>query len=188
MVVFYLRNSRNPDGKIVPITVALTADAIKAFPFDTRPDQNPLGSGIPFPNMADPEGDQHWIVVLETTELDSSGNPIDPEIINVVTTGTLHQEIEAGMGRIADQIDWGSLQDDTRPPVLAEFEPEISNTTNVPITSNIVARLQEKLPAAGIDFDTVRVKVNDFDVTNDVEFRGTPFDLKLIYRPKRILS
>ena len=186
MVVFYLRNSRNPDGKIVPITVALTSDVIKAYP-ESVLDPTPA-SGTLFPDMADPEGDNTWILVVETAELDSLGNSIDPEIVNVVTTGTVHQEIESAMGRIADKIDWGTLAPDNRPPRLAAFEPDISNTSDVPITSNIIARLEEVLPSAGIDFSTVRVKVNDFDVTADTEFTGSPFDLRLVYRPKRILS
>lgn len=188
MVVFYIRNSRNPDGKIVPITVALTSDVLRAQNTPIRPDQNPAASGIDFPNLIDPEGDQQWILIAETTALDINGSSIDPEIINVVTTGTVHQELEGAMGRISSQVDWGTLLEDTRPPKLTELEPAITNTSNVPIMSNIVARLQESLPSTGIDFSTVKVKVNGFDVTSSVEFKGTIFDLTLIYHPQRVLS
>ncbi len=188
MVVFYLRNSRNPDGKIVPITFALTSDAVKSYPNPARQDQDPLASGVAFPNLLDSEGDQHWFLIAKTTSLDTNGDKIDSEIINVVTTGTVHQEMEDAMGRIASQIDWGTLQDDIYPPKLIEFEPPVTQTQDVRITTNVIARLSESLPAAGIDFATVKMKINDFDVTEDVEFRGTPFDLTLIYRPRRILS
>lgn len=188
MVVFYLRNSRNPDGKIVPVTIALTSDVLKAQNTPVRPDQFSTASGTDFPNLVDPEGDQQWILVAETTALDTVGSSIDPEIINVVTTGTVHQEIQNAMGRIAAQVDWGVLQDDTRPPKLIDFQPPLPQADNVPITSNIIARLQESLPSAGIDFDTVKVTVNGFDVTNAVEFKGSIFDLTLVYRPQRVLS
>lgn len=188
MVVFYVRNSLNPDGKVIPITVALSSDVLKSGNFPIRSDQDPLGSGTQFPNLLDREGEQQWILILETTELDSSGNKIAPEIVNVVTTGTVHQEIEGAMGRISDKVDWGTLKADTRSPELVEFSPPITNTTNVPIVSNIVARLQDSLPAAGIDFSTISVKVNNFDITSDVEFTGTIFDLTLTYRPKIITS
>ncbi len=179
MAVFYLRNSKSPEGKIVPITIALSLDSVKAY-------ELPTASGE-LPTLYDPEGDQQWLLIVATTEPDASGNDIDPEIVNVVTTGTVYQEITAAMNRLGAQIDWGTLSPDTQAPKLIEFEPPIENTTDVPITSNVVARLRDSLPAAGIDFSTVKVKVNDFDVTDDVEMRGTPFDLTLIYRPTRVL-
>jgi len=190
MVVFYLRNSRNPDGKIVPITVSLTSEVVKRYPNLTRPDQttDPLASGIAFPNLYDAEGDNQWLLIAQTPALDFSGDKIDPEIVNVVTTGTVHQEIESAMGRIAAQVDWGALLPDTSPPKLTEFQPPVTQTQDVPITSNVIARLVDSLPAAGINYDTVKMKINDFDVTDDVDFTGTPFDLTLVYRPRRILS
>jgi hypothetical protein len=190
MVVFYLRNSRNPDAKVVPVTVSLSLDAVRATQSDTRVDQDPTATGvnIGLPNLADPEGNRIWILIAQTTERDISGNKIPPEIVNLVSTGTVHLEIEAALGRIGSQIDWGTIQADTSPPKLIDITPALTQTTNVPITSNIVFRLQEPLPAAGIDLSTLSVKLNDFDITGDVELRGNIFDLTVIYRPTRILS
>lgn len=188
MVVFYLRNSRNPDAKVVPVTVALSLDTLKASHAATRPDQDPTATGVQYPNLLDPEGEQNWILIAETTEADIHGNKINPEIVNIVTTGTVHLEIEAALGRIGSQVDWGTIQEDTQPPKLIEITPALNQTTNVPITSNVVFRLQEPLPAAGIDLSTLKVMLNGFDVTNDLELRGNIFDLTVIYRPTRILS
>ena len=137
MVVFYLRNSRSPDGKIVPITVSLNLDGLKAQSFPA--------TGTGFPNRLDLEGDGTWILTVATTEPDSAGNPIVTEIINVVSEETLHKELEAAIGRIGSKVDWGDLEDDTLAPRLIELTPSLTETTNVPITSNIQFRY-DRLP------------------------------------------
>lgn len=188
MVVFYLRNSRLPDGKIVPVTIALNQEALQEYNTTVRPSQNPLGIGTGFPNLADLEGDSTWLISLSTTERDINGNPIVPEFINVVTTGTVHLELEAALGRIGQQVDWGTPLPDTQAPQLVEIFPPLTQTSNVSIGSNISIRLRDPLPAAGIDLSTVRVRINGIEVTGDVEFRGNVFDLTLVYNPVRIYS
>lgn len=187
MVVFYLRNSRSPDGKIVPLTVSLTLDSVKAQFFPA--------TGTGFPNRLDPEGDSIWILTVATTEPDSSGNPIATEIVNVVSEETLHKEIEAAIGRIGNKVDWGDLEDDTQAPKLIELTPSLNQTTDVPITSNIQFRLQDPLPAAGLNLDTLNVVMNDFPIVTsgvtvsgfDVTLRGNVFDFEVVFRPTRIL-
>ncbi len=183
MVVFYLRNSRNPDSKVVPVTIALSLDSLKPQDAAVRPDQFTGASGTEYPNLQDLEGDGSWILVAQTTELDVSGNKIPAEFINIVSTGTVHLELEAALGRLGSQIDWGTILPDNRPPALVEITPPLDQTTNVPITSNIVIRLEEPLPAAGIDLSTVSVKLNDFDITGDLELSGNILDLTMIFRP-----
>lgn len=199
MVVFYLRNSRSPDAKVVPVTVALQLDAIKAFDFDTRPDQHTSASGTEFPNLLDPEGDQQWILVVAPPrdELDKdTGSPIPPEIVNVVSEDTLHLEIEAALGRIGSRVDWPSILPDSTPPQLLSITPPLNQTTNVNILTNIIIRLQEPLPAAGLDLSTLNLRMNGLPIVTsgtaapgeDVEFRGNIFDFTLIHRPKRIFD
>ena len=190
MVVFYLRNSRIPDGKIVPVTVALNLLAVK----------NTVSTGTVFPDLADPEGEGIWLLTLSTTELDSVGNRIDDEIINIVSKDTVHEEIEAALGRIGIQIDWGTPLPDIQPPRLVELIPPLDQTTNVSIFSTITARIEDPLPAAGIDLSTLNMSLTflgtEFPIVTsgvaepgeDVEFRGNVFDLTTIYRPKVILT
>jgi len=188
MVVFYLRNSRNPDSKVVPVTVALSLDVLTPENTAVRSDQVTTATGSEYPNLIDLEGEQSWIMVAATTELDAAGNKIAPEFVNLVTTGTVHLEIEAALGRIGSQVDWGAILPDTKAPRLVEITPPLDLTTNVPITSNIVVRLEEALPAAGIDLSTVSATLNGFDITPDLELRGNIFDLTMIFRPTRILT
>lgn len=184
MVVFYLRNSRIPDGKIVPVTVSLTKDVVKPS-IDAE-----------FPDLADPEGEEIWILTLDTTEPDTNGNPIDTEVVNIVSEDTVHLEIEAALGRLGTQIDWGTPLPDTHPPRLIEINPPLNQASNVGIFTKIVARIEDPLPAAGIDLSTLNVRLNDFPIITsgvaqpgeDVELRGNVFDLTVIHRPKVILT
>lgn len=188
MVVFYLRNSRIPDSKIVPVTVSLDLDVVKNEQFPA--------TGTGFPNKVDPEGEQIWLLILSTTEPDSSGNPIIPEIINNISEDTIHLEIEAALGRIGQQINWGTLLSDTQAPQVVEITPPLNQTTGVSIFSNIIARLEDPLPAAGIDLSTINISINDISImTNgvaqlgeDISLLGNVFDLTIVYRPKRDLS
>jgi hypothetical protein len=196
MVVFYLRNSRIPQGKIVPITVALNLESVVAYEDLTRPDQNSAGTGIGFPNLIDPEGNRIWILSVSTTERDVNGDPIPPEIVNLVTKDTVHLELEAAIGRLGQKVDWGIPLEDIFAPQLVDLTPPLTQTTNVPITSNIIVHLQDPLPAAGIDISTISMSINGLPViingvsepAMDVEFRGNIFDMTIIHRPKRLFS
>lgn len=194
MVVFYLRNSRSPSGKIVPVTVSLTHDAVLAFQNPVRSDQQTTATGVDFTNLIDPEANKIWLLTVSTTETDSLGNIIPTEIINLVSKNTVHLELEAALGRIGTQVDWGILSPDIHAPRLFSITPSLDETTNVPITSNIVLRLQDPLPAAGMDLSTLQITLNDFPVVtsgvavsgSDVIFQGNVFDMTITHRPTRI--
>lgn len=194
MVVFYLRNSRIPSGKIVPVTVALNKEVILGAKTTARPDQNPVATGTYFPNLLDYEGEEIWIITLSTRERDADGDPIPPEVINVLSESHIHIELEAALGRIGRKIDWGTPLPDTQAPQLIEINPPLSQTSNVPISSNVILRLQDPLPAAGMDLSTLNLTLNGFPVVTsglaapgmDVDIRGNVFDLTIIHRPRRI--
>lgn len=199
MVVFYLRNSRAPDDKIVPITISLQLAGVAGELGETRSDQYPTATGTDFPNLLDPEGDQVWIMVVAPPrdELDKdTGEPIPPQIVNIVSEDTLHLEIEAAMGRIGSRVDWPASLPDTQPPQLVDITPPLNETTDVSIWTNNVIRIQEPLPAAGLDLSTLNVKLNGLPIVTSglaepgesVEFRGNIFDFLLIHRPKRDFS
>ncbi len=197
MVVFYLRNSLAPDDKIVPITITLTLDGLESHEFPVRPDQDPLGTGTELPNLADPEGDSIWLMIVAPPrdELDKdTGIPIPPEFINVISEDTLHEELEAAMGRIGERIEWPPLLSDVQPPKLISQDPP-QNATDVILLGNVLYRITEPLPAAGLDLSTLNIRFADNQLPimtsgvaepgEDVELRGNIFDLQIIYRPKR---
>ena len=183
MVVFYLRNSRAPSGKIVPVTVSLDKEVILPV----------VGSG--FPNLEDREGNEIWILTAATSERDTNGDPIVPEYINIVSEATVHLELEAALGRIGKKVDWGPIASDDIAPRVIEITPPLTQTTDVPILSNVLVRLQDPLPGAGIDLSTLNVSLNGFVLISggfvqpgfDVQFRGNVFDLTIIHRPQKLL-
>ncbi len=200
MVVFYLRNSRVPDDKIVPLTVSLQLDSVKPFRTPVRSDQSPTISGVAasgteFPNLVDQEGESTWLLVVAPPrdELDKdTGLPIPPEFVNVVSEATLHEEIQAAMGRIGSRVDWPDVLPDTSPPKLISIEPPF-DATDVNIQGNVIYRITEPLPSAGLDLSTLNMTVNGLPVIisgvaesgETVDFRGNVFDYRIIYRPKR---
>jgi len=194
MVVFYLRNGRAPFGKIVPVTVSLSHEAVLPSELTIRSDQDPTATGIHLPNLLDPESNLIWLLTVSTTERDASGNRIPPEIINLVSKDTIHLELEAALGRLGNKVDWGVLSTDNRSPRLLSITPALDQTENVPITSNIIIRLQDPLPAAGMDLSTLHIRLNGFPIVTsgvaepdkDVRFKGNVYDLTTVYRPKRI--
>ena len=74
MPVYYLRNSKAPTGKIVPITVSLNLEVLSSV---VQP-----ATGTEFPDTQDPEGEGIWILTVCTTELDSDGERIGIEVVN----------------------------------------------------------------------------------------------------------
>ena len=84
MPVYYLRNSKAPDGKIVPITVSLNLEVL-------HPVVQPA-TGTDFPDTQDPEGEEIWILTVSTSETDSEGNRIPTEVVNVISLDTVHDE------------------------------------------------------------------------------------------------
>ncbi len=187
MPVYYLRNSKAPNGKIVPITASLNLEVL--FP------AQPPTSGTEFPDTQDPEGEEIWVLTVATNELDSNGNRIPIEVINVISEDTVHDETQAAMGRIGQQIDWGTLLEDDVAPQLKSLEPSIAQTENVSILSNVVARIIDPLPAAGLDLSTLNMNMNGLPVVsggvavspNDVQLTGNVFDTTVLFRPKRII-
>ena len=194
MVVFYLRNSKAPNGKIAPVTVSLTQEAILPGKTESRSDQVPVATGTGLPNLFDPESNLIWLLTVSTVERDSSGNRIPTEFINLVSRDTIHLELEAALGRLGKKIDWGDLLQDTHPPKLISITPDLNQTENVSINKDIIVRLKDPLPAAGMDLSSLNMTLNGFPVVTsgvvepgrDVEFKGNVFDLTIIHRPERI--
>lgn len=184
MVVFYMRNSLVPDGKIVPVTVSLNLQTIK----DIAP-----------PTLS-AEANEIWLLTLSTTEVDTQGKDIDDEIINIISKDTIHKEIEAALGRIGSKIFWGTILPDVTPPRLIELIPPLSQTTEVSIFDKIKVRIQDPLPAAGLDLSTLQMSLTflgkEFPIITsgiaepgkNVKFDGNIFDFTILHSPKVILT
>jgi hypothetical protein len=156
MAQFLLRNSLNPNK------------AVKC--------------GITFRQVVPKEGDGEaiWLVEIATNEPDVSGNSIPPEYVNVRSLTYLGEEIKEAVENIAAKIDWTPLIDDTRVPYVDSIRP---SDYEVELETSIEIVLKEILPAAGIDIDSIIMTVNGFDVTDELEITGDPYEYKVIWNP-----
>jgi hypothetical protein len=135
------------------------------------------------------EGEPVWLIEIGTGEPHKNGGSISPVFIHY-TSGVvnLDEAIRSATTIIANQVDWGVLEEDARPPFVIDSFPA-KNQNNVSIYSNVTVDIKDLFPSAGIDPDSIKVMVNDFDVTNEVDIQGTPFEYKIIWSPKdRVLD
>lgn len=126
------------------------------------------------------EGEAIWVVEIATEEPDINGDSIAPEILNLTNLSYLEEEITAAVERISAKIDWSPFITDIWAPYVESIFPadyEVALETSVEIL------LKERLPAAGIDIDSISITVNDFDVTSESEITGDPYEYKIKWSP-----
>lgn len=162
MAEYILRNSLNPD-KVVECAITF------------RKLTNKGGEGEPV-----------WLVQIATMEKHKNGGNISPVFINLSSLDNLDLEIKQVTEKIASQVDWGVLREDTRDPLVSIIEPA-TNMESVSIMSNVIFDIEDILPAAGVDIDSIKVSVNNIDVTDELEIIGDPYKYRVKWKPfKRV--
>jgi hypothetical protein len=126
------------------------------------------------------EGEPIWVVELATDEPHKNGGNITPVFINLTSLDSLDAEIEKAVETISDQIDWTPLEEDTRAPLVYSVYP-----TNYEVSMDAFVEIviQDLLPSAGINIDSIQMTINDFDVTDDLTITGDPYEYKLKWNP-----
>jgi len=158
MAQFLVRNSLNP-GKVVKLGVTF-----KKVTDKSRHDGEPI-----------------WVVEVATNEPHKNGGSINPFFLNLITLDKFDEEMKKAAAFISEQIDWGTLIDDKRSPYVDGVYP---TTYEMDIESAVEFDLKEALPAAGIDIDSITLTANGFDITNEVEITGNPYNYNIKWRPK----
>lgn len=161
MAHFFIRNSLSPN-KVIKLNVTFQQTTLKGE-----------------------EGEQFWLVEVATNEVDKEGNEILPEFIHLRTLDNLDAEIEKVAVVISKKIDWAPLVNDTRAPFVTEYSP--SETTGVSINSNVVVKIVELLPSAGINLSSIEVMLDDFDITNECDISGDPYNYVLKWSPQTVV-
>jgi hypothetical protein len=165
MAEYIIRNSLNPD-KVVKCSITfrkLTNKEERAEPV--------------------------WLVHIATEEPHKNGGDITPSFIHLASLKNLNLEIDRATEKIAAQVDWGELREDLRPPMVSLVEPIENGMVNVGIMSNIIFDIEDLLPAAGIDIDSIKVSVNGMDVTNELDITGDAYKYRVTWKPfKHVLD
>jgi len=130
------------------------------------------------------DGEVIWVLRMETNINDVNGNPIDPVYITDVTEDTLTEAIRNAISIIAPQIDWGSLSEDSRAPYILDLSPS-NNEEDVSIHANVRLHIRDAFPTVGIDPSTIKLRVNNVDVSNELRITGIDNEYKITWVPIR---
>ena len=164
MAEYILRNSLNPD-RVVKCSITFRKITNK-----------------------DKRAEPVWLVQISTTEPHKDGGDIAPVFIHLASLANLDLEINEATERIASQVDWGILKEDTRSTIISIVEP-CDNLESVSIYSNVVFDVEDLLPTSGIDVNSIEVLVNGMDVTNEIEVSGDPYKYRVTWKTfKRVLD
>jgi deoxycytidine triphosphate deaminase len=187
MADFFVRHGLNPD-KLVRFSVTITQV------HDTQHDP-PEELLTDYPRV---EGDEVWILEIGTYELDTNGDEIPTRKIHLTTLSDVDSEIQTVVEDMCQLIDWEPLRDDAQAPYVYWYLPNDGNIVegesaevfDVPITVDVYIKIRDSLPAVGIDYSSVDVKLEvytpetaEFDITSEVELTGSPYDLQLYWHP-----
>lgn len=127
------------------------------------------------------EGEAIWVLEVATDEPHAvTSGTIDPYIITLTEELDLDLEIEKAIAAISQQVDWEPLAADTRPPYVTSVSPD---TTIQSIHENVFVTITESHPSYGIDVDSIRMFVNDIEVTNDLRITGDEYEYEVEWRP-----
>ena len=157
MAQFLVRNPRNPS---------------KAVSF-----------GVTYRQLLDvnsKDGELVWVVEIATAETTSSGLAIPPSFINVTSFDKIDDEVEKAVAKISSQINWEPLLEDTREPIVEDVYP---STYIASIYDSVKLKLIDLQPSAGIDFSSVKMIINDIDVSADLIITGDEYDCQVEWRP-----
>lgn len=131
-------------------------------------------------------GEQVWLIEVITDEPNISGGVIPPVHIHFTQNENLDDVLKSATEIIAKQVDWGSLVEDSRPPFVKYCNT--SSNDEVDINSKLVMDLRDIFPAAGIDISSLEFEVNGFDVTDEVNVEGDPYEYRIEWKPKIIVE
>lgn len=165
MVRINLKHSKSPNGLLIPITVN-----IEHLDLNHSPD-----------------GELVFVITFETGALDKNGQRIQTVIIENVERNSIKREIQRGITLIGDQIDWKNLEDDTNAPKIDYISPE-PNSTDVSIDSHVVLKIRDSFPTSGIDPDSIKLKINGIDITDQLRLSGGDSEYFIRWIPTKLVN
>jgi hypothetical protein len=160
MAEYLLRNSLNPN-KVVKCTITFRQIVNKGE-----------------------NGEPVWLMEIGTVEPHKDGGKIPPIFVHYITSINLDETIKEATEKIAEQINWEFLIPDLRPPFVIYSFPEADRINSVGIYTSVIVDIQDILPAAGIDPDSIEVIVNDIDVSDEISLDGDPYQYRIRWDPK----
>lgn len=143
--------------------------------------------GITYNQVVDTNDKQRellWVIEIATDETTVSGLAIPPEIIHLTNLDSMDLEIREAVERISAKINWEPLEADTRAPIVEEISP---STYIAPITSAVSFGLIDLQPSAGIDLSSIKLFINEIEVSPDMIIEGDEYGCNVSWRPRIIV-
>lgn len=127
-------------------------------------------------------GDHKYVFSIYTLYKDKDGNSITPIYVHTTQVNGFWEALPDAISSICDQMDWGTIQADTVKPYVSSYSP---TGDEVSLFSPVIVELKDDYPSAGIDTSSIKMYINDIDVTSEVAVNGTYKDIKLVWNPKK---
>lgn len=149
--------------------------------------------GEPNPNFKPsyPSGERYWKLFIYTTGLDSSGESVGPVVAGLFGgDDTINEFVEETIADLCGLIDWSQQgqftpEVDNAAPLVTEQFPQ-PGQTNVSISSPVVIRVQDPLPANGIDVSTVVMTIGGITINPNVT--GNKYDSTFTFSPRPVYN
>lgn len=142
--------------------------------------------------LSSSEGDHKWTLEIGTRYLDTNGDSIPSKRVHTIDVSNLDEIIEDAVADICALIDWGQIERDVKAPYVSYNSIPTTSGVTVPISSYMKLIITDELLSAGIDLSNMRVTLNnsmvDFDITNEVDVTGDPYEYTLEWRPPLIVK
>jgi hypothetical protein len=122
-----------------------------------------------------------WILEASTIEEDEDGDMIEPVRVYLSNHDTLTEDINGLITQLCKKVNWTYVEDTTPPKIVSHWP--MKDATDVSVDTEIIINLEEAPPSAGIDLDSIRVKVKGFDLTNQVTIKGDFRSCSLLLTP-----
>lgn len=126
------------------------------------------------------EGEPVWVLELGTKEPHKDGGSILPVFVHYTSAKNLDKAVSDAVAKLSEQVDWSPLISDSRPPFVIYYTPTGGTAS---ILSDVNIGIKDITPSAGIDASTIKMTVNGWNVTNDLEITGDPFNYSITWRP-----
>lgn len=156
-----LKDAGNPHGNlVVPVTVTIRD-------MDLKYSQ---------------DGEVVYVIEFKCGAIDKNGDRIQHVVLEKVSEADIKNEIKKGLSIIGSQINWPNPQDDESPPNIVEVYP-YDQDTNISINSHVRATLRDFFPTTGINPDTIKLRVNGIDVTDELQIVGEDTEYRIRWVP-----
>lgn len=138
-----------------------------------------------------PSAEPYWELTIHTTGLGSGGDSVGPVIVDVIgSETTVNDLINSKIAELCSLIDWSeqgefSEESDVSSPIIVSRIPS-PGQTDVPIQSSVIIRVQDKLPANGIDAGTLSLKIDGIAVNPEIV--GNKYDYTFVFKPRPIYT